>query len=109
MELTVTIIASIAGIITAVISAGAYIKARREETRTKMKAKQDSVRKRLALHVIGYHCEEDLMATELAVYTKETPKQVKERVRKAAQSHEENKEQAYPKMTAKEARVYIVE
>ena len=109
MELTTAIIASIAGIITAIISSSAYIYARREAEKTKAKARKDSVRRKLALQVIGYHCEESLLAEELSKYTKETTKQIKERTRELAKSHVENKEQIYPKMTAKEARVYIVE
>ena len=36
-------------------------------------------------------------------------KQVKERMRKLAEKHPDNKEQSYPKMTATEARDFIVE
>ena len=78
MELTVAIIGSIAGIVTAIISASAYVRSRREEVKEKAKAKKDSVRQRLALQVIGYHCEESLLAEELSKYTNETPKQIKE-------------------------------
>ena len=109
MELTTTIIASIAAIITAFISASAYIYGRCEAAKEKEKAKRDSVRRKLALQIIGYHCEESLLAEELSKYTNETPKQIKKRVRELAKSHTENKEQTYPKMTAKEARDFVVE
>ena len=49
------------------------------------------------------------MAEEIARTTGETPKQVKERMRKLAEKHPDNKEQSYPKMTATEARDFIVE
>lgn len=109
MELTVAIISSIAGILTAVISASAYIISRREEVKEKSKVRRDGVRRKLALQVIGYHCEESLLANELSKYTNETPKQIKERLRELAKSHAENKEQTYPKMTAKDARDYLID
>lgn len=109
MEITVSIIASVAAIITALISASAYIRGKREEAREKAKAQRDSVRRRLALNVVGYFCEESLFAEELAKYTNETPKQVKERLRKKAERHDDNKEQFYPSMTAKEASRFIIE
>ena len=108
MEVTATIIASIAGIIVSIMSAAAYIKSSREEAKIKAKAKMDSVRKKLAQQVIGYHCEENLLVDELSHYTNETPKQIKERMRKKAESSADNAERIYPQMTAKEARVYIV-
>jgi len=108
MELATTIIASIAGIIVAIISGSAYIKSSREEARIRAKAKMDSVRKKLAQQVVGYHCEESLFADELSHYTNETPKQIKERMRKKAEASPDNVERIYPQMTAKEARTYIV-
>ena len=108
MELTTTIIASIAGIIVSIMSAVAYIKSSREDAKIKAKAKMDSIRKKLAQQVVGYHCEESLLADELSHYTNETPKQIKERMRKKAESSPDNVERVYPQMTAKEARNYIV-
>ena len=109
MELKIAIIGLITGVLSAIITSVAYVYAHFEAVREKNKAKKDNVRRRLALQIIGYHCEESLLAEELAIHTGETPKQVKERIRKAAVTHDENKEQVYPKMTAKEAREYIVE
>lgn len=108
-ESIVAIVASCAGVLSTLISVISSYKTHREDVKAKTKMQQDSVRKRLALHVIGYFCEETLMAEEIAKTTGETPKQVKERMRKLAEKHPENNEQYYPKMTAKEARVFIVE
>ena len=108
MELATTIITSISGVIVAIISGSAYIKSSREEAKIKAKAKLDSVRKKLAQQVVGYHCEESLLADELSRYTNETPKKIKERMRKKAESSPDNVERIYPQMTAKEARSYIV-
>ena len=108
MELTTAIISSIAGIIVAAISASAYITSHREEAKLKAKTRRDETRRKLALQIIGYFYEEDLMAQELSQYTKEPVKSIKERMRKNAESHSDNKENSYPKMTAQKAREYIL-
>ena len=108
MELTTTIIGSIAGIITAIISASAYLRGKREEEKAKAKAKMDEVRKKLALQVIGHFYEEEVMAQELSTFTGEPVKTIKERMRKSAESNPDNKEAVYPRMTALQARDYIV-
>lgn len=108
MEITITIIASIAGIITACISASAYLRGKREEERWKAKIKMDETRRRLALQVVGYFYEEELMAHELSTFTKEPIKSIKERMRKAVEAYDENKEAVYPRMTAAQARDYII-
>ena len=105
MELTTAIIASIAGIITAVISASFYFRGKKVEER--MKVKMDETRKRLALQIVGYYYEEELMAQELSTFTNEPVKSIKERMRKKVESYSENKEKVYPKMTAAQARDYI--
>lgn len=108
-ESIVAIVASCAGVLSTFITVVSSYKTHREDVKEKNKMRLDNVRKRLALHVIGYYYEETLMAEEIARVTGETPKQVKERVRKLAEKHPDNKEQSYPKMTAQEARGYIVE
>jgi hypothetical protein len=107
----VAIVASCAGLLSTLITIVYSYKTHREDVKEKNKNKirLDNVRKRLALHVIGYYYEETLMAEEIGRVTGETPKQVKERIRKLAEKHPDNKEQSYPKMTAQEARAYIVE
>ena len=107
MELTITIIASIAGIITACISASAYLRGKKEEERMKSKVKKDETRKKLALQIVGYYYEEELMAQELSTFTKEPVKSIKERMRKIVEAYSENKETVYPRMTAAQARDYI--
>ena len=109
IESIVAIVASCAGVLSTLINVVSYYKTHREDEKEKNKVKRDRIRKRLALHVIGYYYEETEMANELASYTNETPKMVKERMRKLAAKHSENKEQSYPKMTAQEAREYIVD
>jgi len=108
-ESIIAIVASCAGVLSTLISVVSYYKTHREDVKAKTKMQRDSVRKRLALHVIGYFCEETLMAEKIAKTTGETPKQVKERMRKLAEKHPENNEHFYPRMTAKEARDFIVE
>jgi hypothetical protein len=105
----VAIVASCAGVLSTFITIVSSYKTHREDVKEKNKMRLDNVRKRLALHVIGYYYEETLMAEEIGRVTGETPKQVKERIRKLAEKHPDNKEQSYPKMTAQEARAYIVE
>ena len=107
METATAILSSITTIIVGAMSAYALIKSRHNEAKEKAKTQIDSVRQKLALQVIGYHCEEEFLAQELSTHTKETAKQIKERMRGMAKTHSENKEQTYPKMTAKEAREYI--
>ncbi len=108
-ELIVSIIASCAGVLSTLINIVSCYKTHRADVEAKNKLKRDSIRKRLALHVVGYYYEETLMAEEIARTTGETPKQVKERMRKLAEKHPDNKEQSYPRMTATEARDFIVE
>lgn len=108
MELSITIIASIAGIITASISASANLRGKKEEERMKAKVKMDDTRKRLALQIVGYFYEEELMARELSIFTKEPVKSIKERMRKTVETFPDNKEAVYPKMTAAQAREYLI-
>ena len=48
------------------------------------------------------------MAQKISQYTKEPVKSIKERMRKNAENHDDNKEKSYPKMTAQQARDYLV-
>ena len=108
-ESILAIVASSAGVLSTLISAISAYKTHKEDIKEKIKLKQDNTRRRLALQVIGYYYEETLMAEEIARNTSETPKQVKERMRKLAEKHADNKEQSYPRMTALEARDFITE
>jgi hypothetical protein len=108
-ESILAIVASCAGVLSTLITVVSSYKTHREDEKEKNKMRMDSFRKRLALHVIGYYYEETLMAEEIGRVTGETPKQVKERFRKLAEKHPDNKEQSYPKMTAQEARGFIVD
>ena len=106
-ELLITIIASSMGVISTLITTIGYVKTRREEIRAKAKARQDEIRRKLALNIIGYYYEEQLLTAELAKYTNESEITIKKNMRTMAEQHLENKEKVRPKMTANDARDYI--
>ena len=106
-EIIITIIASVAGIVSTLITIIGYVRVRIEELNLKAKEKQNTVRKKLVAQVVGYYYEEQILIEELAKYTNRNPKTIKIEMRKNAAQHIDNKENYQPDMSANEARKYI--
>lgn len=105
-QLIITIIASITGIISTLVTIIGYVRVRIEELKLKSKERQCPVRKKLASQIIGYYYEEQVLIEELAKHTNKNPKTIKIEMRKKAAQHIENKEKVQPDMCVNEARKY---
>lgn len=106
-HLIITVIASIAGIISTLVTIIGYVRVRIEDLKLKSKERQCPVRKKLASQIIGYYYEEQVLIEELAKHTNKNPKTIKIEMRKKAAQHIENISKIQPDMSANEARKYI--
>ena len=107
MELTTTIISSVATIIVAFMSSVAYVKSNREEKKVKEKAKLDEAKTKLAYQVIAYYCLEQEYLSVLSNEKKAPAKNVQEEMRQRAVEHSKNINHIYPQMTPSDARKYL--
>ena len=107
MELTSTIISSITTIIVAGMSAVALFKSNREEKKSKIKAKLDETKKKLANQVIAYYCLEQEYLDVLSQKKAEPKQNIQIEMRKRAEKHDKNTNQVYPDMTPSDAKSYL--
>lgn len=107
MDNLLVIIPSAAAIITTLLNVIDHIFTRVYEIKERNKLKRDEVRKKIALQLIGFYYEEQVLISELSKLTGEPEITIKKRMRIEAQKHIENKEEVYPNMTANQARDYI--
>ena len=103
METTVAIISAISAITVALISASAYIRGRKEE----VQAKLDEKKKELALQVVAYYCEEQILLEELSKVTGKNSETLKKEMRKKAIDHEKNIGGVPPEMSPGTAKKYL--
>ncbi len=103
METTVAIITAAGAIITALISASAYVRGRKEEAKAKLNEKK----KMLAQQVVAYYCEEQILLEELATATGKNAETLKKDMRKRAAIHEKNYDGLSPNMSPSQARNYL--
>ena len=103
MEIAVSIITITGAIITALISASAYLRGRKEEA----KAKLNETKKALAQQVVAYYCEEQILLEELAKTTGKNAETLKKEMRKRAATHEKNVAGISPDMSPAQAKRYL--